>query len=237
MRRSSRLAVALKRPEDVVPHLGKPTHWKDGRSAKLLAERWFGASDILPVVRALLDQAEDLVDAEFLDAWLERETDLRDGRGTPTQTDLLALLGLQRQLAVLGIEAKVDETFGPLVREWIGDADGGGKAERLKHLCGLLRVKPEDVGDLRYQLLHRTAAVILEAQRFRTDRAILIVQSFCPRRSGLADAALFYERIGMAGLQAGVLIGARRFGGVDLSVGWAADPVQPMVVESSEHRA
>ena len=154
VRRSSRLAVPLRRPEDVIPHLGKPTHWKAGRSAKLLAESWFYASDVPLPIRNLLDQNDDLIGAEFLDAWMERETDLRDGRATPSQTDLLALLGLRDQIAVLGIEAKVDESFGQIISDW-AVRGGAGKQHRLERLCHLLRLVPSEVGHLQYQLLHQ----------------------------------------------------------------------------------
>ena len=226
MRRSSRLAVPLKRPEDVIPHLGKPSHWKQGRSAKSLADSWFGCGDIPVPVREVLDTVEYLRGAELLDGWLERETDLGDGRATPSQTDLLALLGVGRELVVLGVEAKVDESFGPLVSEWLGDSSTG-KAARLRSLCDLLRLEPHRIGHLRYQLLHRTAAVILEAQRFRTDCAVLLVQSFCPHASGLADATAFFDAVGMPGFSPGALVGARRFAAVDLWAGWASDTPLP----------
>jgi hypothetical protein len=224
VRRLTRLALAMKRPDDVIPHLRKPTHWKDGRSAKLLAESWFHANDFPLSVRRVLDQIEDLEGAKLIDGWLERETDLEDGLGEPTHTDLLALIKLQRELAVLGIEAKVDESFGPLVGEWL-DAGGSTRVERLAGLCTLFRVNPTSVRDLRYQLLHRTAAVILEARRFFSDRGVLIIHSFCPNSTGLSDAKAFYQAIGLPGLDVGKLVGTSRFGGVDLSVGWVSDPV------------
>ncbi|WP_374944636.1 hypothetical protein [Sphingomonas sp.] len=224
MRRSSRLAVPLRRPEDVIPHLGKPAHWKQGRSAKALADAWFAAGDIAPAVRAVLAQSGRFADAELLDGWLERETDLCDGRGTASQTDLLALIGVGDDLAVLGIEAKVDESFGKPVSEWLTEG-GTGKAQRLAGMRALLGIESAPVGHLRYQLFHRTAAVILEARRFRTKEAVLIVQSFCLRGSGLADARAFFDTIGLAGLDVGALVGPQNFDGVSLSVGWAADRI------------
>lgn len=212
----------MRRPEDVVPHLGKPSHWKQGRSAKALADAWFSSQNVPPAVRAVLATVDYLADAELLEGWLERETDLRDGRGSPSQTDLLALIGVGDQLGVLGVEAKVDESFGPLVAQWLSDG-GESRAERLRQLCDLFRLDPERAGSLRYQLLHRTAAVLLEAQRFRTDCAVLIVHSFCPQKTGLTDCIAFFEAIGMPGFAAGSLVGARRFAGVDLWAGWASD--------------
>jgi hypothetical protein len=215
----------LLRPEDVIPHLGKPIHWKQGRSAKSLADSWFFANGIPAAIRDLLSQSDRLAGAKLLEAWLERETDLQDGRATPSQTDLLALLAIGDRLAVLGVEAKVDESFGPLVSEWLASGSDG-KADRLKRLCALYHVDPAQAGHLRYQLFHRTAAAILEARRFRCDTAILIVQSFCPQSTGLGDATAFFDFIGMPGLEAGKLIGPRNFDGIELWVGWASDIIQ-----------
>jgi hypothetical protein len=224
VRRSSRIAVPLLRPEDVIPHLGKPIHWKQGRSAKSLADSWFFSDGFPAAIADLLSQSESLAGAELLEAWLERETDLQDGRATPSQTDLLALLAIGDRLAVLGIEAKVDESFGPLVSEWLASGSEG-KGVRLTRLCELYDVDPAHAGHLRYQLFHRTAAAILEARRFRCDVAILIVQSFCPQSTGLRDATAFFEFIGMPRLDAGKLIGPRRFGDVEFWVGWASDTI------------
>jgi hypothetical protein len=33
MSRIGRLHLAMRQPEDVIPHLGKAIHWKEGRSA------------------------------------------------------------------------------------------------------------------------------------------------------------------------------------------------------------
>jgi hypothetical protein len=173
-------------------------------------------------VRNVLAESPFLARAEFLEAWLERETDLRDSRGSPSQSDLLALLGIDRELAVLGVEAKVDESFGPLVSEWM-QTDTGGKSHRLTLLCSLFGLKPDAVGHLRYQLLHRTAAVIYEAQRFRSANAVLIVHSFCRKPVGLDDCKAFLEAIKMPGLREGGLVGPQKFGGVLLWAGWAAD--------------
>ncbi len=41
----SQLHLAMRRPEDVIPYLGSSGHWRDGRSAKLVAESWFAAKD------------------------------------------------------------------------------------------------------------------------------------------------------------------------------------------------
>ena len=84
MSRIGRLNLAMRAPEDVIPHLGKAIHWKEGRSAKSLADTWFAANDIPADVRTVLDQATEYRGATLLDAFLERCTDLEDGRATPS---------------------------------------------------------------------------------------------------------------------------------------------------------
>lgn len=217
-----RIAVPLLKPQDVIPHLGRPTHWKQGRSAKAVADSWFAANDLPPRVRAVLEQAPEFRGAELIDAWLERSTDLGDGRGTPSQTDLLAVLGVGDELAVMGVEAKVTESLGPLVTDWLGKG-GVGKEDRLQRLCDLLGFDRREVGDLRYQLFHRTAAAILEARRYRAGKAIMLVHSFCGEATGLADYAAFSERMGTNGAGRDRMAGPVRVGELQLWTGWVGD--------------
>ena len=220
---ASKIAVPLLRPEDVIPHLGKgELHWRDGYSAKSVAESWFHAKGIPAAVRALLDQAEEYEGATLIDAWLERETKLPWGKGRPTQTDLLAVLGIEDGLAILGIEAKVKESFGPLVSEWLGDG-GDNRRARLEGLCGLFGLDPDAVGHLRYQLFHRVAGSVLEAQRYRARHAAMLVQSFCPDRTGHADFVAFAVAAGFGAVAPGAISVAREVSGVSLRLGWVAE--------------
>ena len=221
MSKLPRIAVPLLRPEDVIPHLGKPTHWKQGRSAKAVEESWFHANDLPGSVRAVLEQAEEYRGAELIDAWLERCVDLGDG-GRPTQTDLMAVLGIGDRLAVLAVEAKVDESFGPTVAEWLVGASEA-KHRRLTYLAGLFGLDPSECGPLRYQLLHRTASAVLEAKRYRATQAAMLVQSFCPNRSWFEDYVAFFAAAGLSGLKPDQFSQAWQVSEVDLRVGWVAD--------------
>jgi hypothetical protein len=221
-----RISLPLLAAEDVIPHLGKPYHWKQGRSAKSVADCWFQANDIPLAIRALLDQSPTFANAELLDAWLERKTNLGDGRTSHSQTDLFAMLAISDELVALGIEAKVDESFGQLVSEWLADGSTG-KQMRLEKLCILFNADPQVIGHLRYQLFHRTAAAIIEAKRYRARKAVMIVQSFCANVTGLSDCQSFFDHLGMPGLGRDKLIGPKTFDGVELWVGWASDrPLQ-----------
>src|SRR3546814_15910754 len=71
--------LPIKRSEDVIPHLGSPTHWQPGRSAKSVADSWFGANGIPASVASVISGDPVLSGAILVDAFLERSTDLGDG--------------------------------------------------------------------------------------------------------------------------------------------------------------
>jgi hypothetical protein len=213
----------MRRPEDVIPFLGKQElHWREGRSAKLLMDQWFAAGGLPASIRAVLDTAGPFSGATMLEGWPERETELPWGKGRPTQTDLLALLRLESgELAVLGIEAKVDETLGPLVGDWLREG-GDNRVARLNGLCALFGLDPTAVHAMRYQVLHRIAGSVLEAQRFGCRRAAVLVQSWCPRRTGLPEFQTFASAVGLS-LDANATSGPLHVEGVELWIGWVAE--------------
>lgn len=217
-----RLHVPLRAPEDVIPHLGAPYHWKEGRSAKSLVDQWWAANDIPRSVCALLDQSSIWRSAELIDAFVERRTDLRDSRPSPSQSDLLALVGLKDELGVVAIEAKVDEGFDITVDEWRA-RPSVGKDARLAKLCALFGLDQATVGTLRYQLLHRTASAVIEAKRYRAQQAAMIVQSWSARHDGYDDYARFLVALGVTNTEPGRFCGSVAVDGVALSVGWSAE--------------
>lgn len=218
---NSRLHLPMRAASDVIPHLGASHHYQDGRSAKLTAEAWFSARGVPEMVRLVLDQATRLQGAELVDAFLERCTDLGDGR-KPSQADILAVLGLSDELAIMALEGKVDEGFDKLVSEWIAKPSSG-KSKRLSRLAGTLGVEESACAPLRYQLLHRTASAIYEAHRYRSKVAIMMVHSFDSADAGIDDFRRFAKAIGVAGADATRLAGPVMCEGVELYLGWAAD--------------
>ena len=189
---SSRFAVPMLRPEDVIPHLAKGIeHWRDGRSAKELARRWWDAGGFPPSVRQILLGAPEWKGAEFVEAKFEHQTDLGT-LGRASQSDLLVVARTSDGMGIVAVEGKADETFGKIVDEWLGtDVDksnapeikgssatiSSGKWARLKSLCETLGLDTKDVMSMRYQLLHRTVAALLEA------KAVQLPPSSCPRPS------------------------------------------------------
>lgn len=189
-------------------------HWKSRYSAKEAALSWEGASPNLPPeFIAILGQ-----EAELLLAIPEHKVALPGGR-RESQCDVFALVGVNDKLISLAVEAKVNEPFGPTINEWLESASTG-KTARLKFICDLLGCELP-AGHLRYQLLHRTAAAILEARRFRTQHAAMIIQSFSPSHKWFEDFEAF---CGFLGSEV-VLNEPVEFtlpNAVTLTLGWAA---------------
>lgn len=216
-------SVPANEPEDIIPHLAKQElHWRDGYSAKELARCWFRAGERFPpAVRAVLDTAPEYEGAELVDGFFERKVDLRTP-GRESQTDLLVIAGLKEGIGVIAVEGKVEETFGELVAPWNTTR---GKDLRLRALCATLGLDPAGAGGLRYQLLHRTASAIYEAQRYRCRNALMLVQSFSRSRQGFADFAAFTAAMGQPLSAPGSASIQKVCEGVALRLAWAADSI------------
>ena len=73
-----------------------------------------------------------------------------------------------------------------------------GKIERITFIRALLGLPGGAIDHIRYQLLHRTAAAVVEAARFKTDRAAMLVQSFSQEHRWFQDFAAFAGLFGLA---------------------------------------
>ena len=124
----------------------------------------------------------------------------------------------------MAVEEKVREPFGDQIAEWLaGSPSGSGKHGRLTGLRETLGLDTKDVASLRYQLLHRTASAIYEAKRYRAGVAVMMVHSFDPHDTGIADFKAFASAMGFERAQATRTVGPVRCEGVDLYMGWTAD--------------
>jgi len=159
-------------------------HWRDGKSAKELALIWEAAQrtrrGLPPEIAAALDKTGDLRGAALVLAVPEHRVGFAGG-GHPSQNDLWALLRVGKSgLVSLTVEAKAGEELGDLVGDWLRKAEEGSKKPaRLDHLRRILGLDAgEPIEHIRYQLLHRTASALKEAQRASASAAAMIVQSF-----------------------------------------------------------
>ena len=216
-----RLHVPFRKPEDLIPHLAKQdAHWKTGYSAKELAVAWGNSQNDFPqVIRQVLATAPEYADAEMIDGFFEREVELKSP-GRNSQTDLMIVAGLQNELAIMAIEGKVDEPFAELVRDW---NTSPGKQCRLEVLCASLGIFLAQAQSLRFQLLHRAASAIYEAQRYRARHALMLVHSFSAKHRWFEDFATFSCAMGQPLQHPGLCSPAKICEGVSLRLGWAAD--------------
>jgi len=223
-----RLHVPLLEPEDVVRHLGhQELHWKEGRSAHALTKAWADSNSLPPSICASLQGHPAFRSAELIDGFLERQVDLGSA-GRHSQTDLLAIVGVEKGIAIVAIEGKAGEPFGELVSGWL---DGSGaKDKRLALLCETLGLSIEQTRALHYQLLHRTASAIYEAKRYRTDLAAMLVHSFGHDQKGFSAFSLFVQTLGLGEPSDGVLAGPLYRDGVSVYLGWIND--KPPKVEN-----
>jgi hypothetical protein len=221
----------LTRPEQAQQFLRDPQkHWKKGRSAYEAAHAWIGAGGTrgvgLPArVRELGCSTPEWQSISVVSGFFEHATPL-DTQSGPSNTDILVVCGLKHGLGILAVEAKAGEPFGDLVRDWRAIKPSPGKDARLAS-CRFLAVQPETCDPLRWQLFHRTASAVIEAQRFRANHAIMLVHDFCENESWAADYESFAKAIGIADARVGGVSEPRTIQGISLRLGWVRDQPWP----------
>ena len=211
----------IRKPEDVIPFLAKrEDHWRKGYSAYELAYSWVEAEGFPNTVRSLLDSVPEFRNAEIVQAYFEKETDLKT-KGRDSQTDLLVHARSPMTDFIIGVEGKVDEPFGELVSAW--NTGIPTRVARLGSLCASLELDPGAVDDLRYQLLHRTCAAIYEAQAYGCHYAVMLVHSFSREKRWLDDFQNFCSALGLADNVENHLSSPISRGSVSLRLGWVSD--------------
>lgn len=164
--------------ESVIPHLAEgERHWKKGRSAYELATSWVSAGGFPPTVARVLDTKPALKNLHLVEGFFEKSTPL----GTPgrdSQTDLLLFCRSQDGDVVIGVEGKVDEPFGPVVGDWLGDSPT--RRRRLEDLLQRSAIPEPAASALRYQLFHRTVAALIEAERARISGDSILISPLWP---------------------------------------------------------
>lgn len=202
--------------------LGDPDlHWKRGRSAVETAVSWELAvrtdRGLPPEICKTLDGEPTLAASRLLVAFPEHKVKLK-GRGNPSQTDVWALLRGPQGLISMAVEAKAGEPFAATLSEWMGEK-ADGKRERLSSLCEILQIASDPPTHLRYQLFHRTASAILEAERFGATAAIMMVQSFRTDPQAWDDYVKFATLLG-ATVTKGAACRTACTGPIQIFLGW-----------------
>jgi hypothetical protein len=195
--------VPTKGTEDWRLLLAEPDkHWRDKRSAKMLATSWQSAGGFPAEVAASFRASAIPLfhDLKFVVGFPECKIPLPPRRRRPSQTDLMVIARADRDLIAIAVEGKVTEPFGELVRDW-RLKESEGKTERLAFLCERLGLTEQNLDGIHYQLLHRTASALLAAEQFAARHALMLVHSFCESRTGFKEYGDFLQ---LFGLQAAV---------------------------------
>lgn len=202
------------------------TQWRREKSAMELAVSWELAQrsprGLPPEVATALDSQADLQGSHLLVALPEHKVPLK-GRGKASQNDVWALLRNGDKFISMTVEGKAGEPFATTLEEWLVDGREG-KRERLEHLCQILQSGSTPAPELRYQLFHRTASALIEANRFGAPFAVMLVQSFQSDPVSWNDYSAFCSLLGTSAVR-GELVQARRTGPEKLFLGWVDSKV------------
>ena len=193
-------------------------HWKTGYSAKALAYCWHEAQGFPKEVKSVLTEAGNPFSGlEPLLILPEHKVSLPGG-STASQSDIWILAKSENQLFSIAVEGKVSESFGEPVDHWILE-DSKGKQERLEFLIKKLGIQSDFDKTIRYQLLHRTASAVIEAEQFLASHAMVIIHSFSPKNEWFEDFAKFVYLFGSTP-QVNSVVSAKLPNGMPLHFAW-----------------
>ena len=212
--------IPSKGPELWKEFLAEPKkQWKTGYSAKSLAYCWEEAQGFPKSVQKVFKEYPyDLFHSiEFLLGIPEHQVPLPGG-STASQNDIFVLAKSGDELISIAVEGKVSEPFGPTIAEKKKDQSPGVK-KRLKFLCYVLGISGKDIDNIRYQLLHRTASALLEADRFCAKHALMLVHSFSQEHQWFEDYAAFAALYGQDPTPNSIVY-AGEVHGKNLYLGW-----------------
>ncbi|SED40675.1 hypothetical protein SAMN05444161_3138 [Rhizobiales bacterium GAS191] len=153
-------------------------HYQDKFSMAEAAKSWVSANGYLPSTIAAVVGSKELNSAHF-----EYPTPVWGGG--VAMTDVMAFL----PNGIIAVEAKVNEPFDDLVSVWIEREAGKNKRSPphrrkvINRYASEFGVEPEQLSEIRYQLLQRTLSAALTALAQGQSTSWMIVQSFAPANS------------------------------------------------------
>jgi hypothetical protein len=159
-------------------------HWVDGRSAKELAKAWFPTAGVISVPEefsSLVNSSDIIGNVTLCEG--EPEAIVRfDPFGGPRNCDLLVHGLCDLGQIAISVEAKADEEFGKTIGQRFDAGErcpGSNVPKRISNLTSaMLEMRVEESRDLRYQLLHGTAAALSIAKKHGAAIAMFIVHEF-----------------------------------------------------------
>jgi len=122
------------------------------------------------------------------------------GGDAASQCDVWALLKTSAGTLSLSVEAKAGEPFGDAtLKDWLVAGGTDQSVANRKRRWDYIRTNlPESASydRVRYQLLHRCAAAVIEARRFDLQHAAFIVQAFNTPDKSFRDYEEFCHAMG-----------------------------------------
>ena len=224
MHRKPQILVPTEGPEDWQHHLANSElHWKPNHSAMACAQCWEEAVKKRP--NGLPPEISGIVGSETrLILAIPEHTVPNPGGTRPSQSDVFALLARGEATCTLTVEAVKDKPFGDSVAEWEPKTTSSEAIlDRMSEVFGSAGRPP---GHVPYQLCHRTASAIYEADRFNAGSAAMIVHSFFPEdededKDGFDGFAEFCAFLGIADAERSKPMWITLSTGRDLLLGWA----------------
>ena len=215
----NKIYIPTTKPEDWKPLLADPKHWRSGYSAMALAYCWQDANGFPATVKRVFNKSKIKLfnNLDMLFAMPEYSVALPGGV-RPSQNDLFILAKNGDHLITITVEGKVNEPFGPLVSDWFKNPSPG-KKKRLAFICDKLGLEQSKIFNIRYQLLHRTVSAIIEAERFNTPNAMMLVHSFSQTNGWFNDYSDFAALFGIDA-ELDRIYPAGDIGGINLYLGW-----------------
>lgn len=198
--------------------LKKPKkHWRNRYSAKELAMSWLQSDGFPPKIESVLRRSPHFHDIEMLLGVPEHRVSL-PGRGFASHNDLWVLAQAGGRFVSIAVEGKVEESFDKTVGALLVSASDN---RRIRHagLAKILGLRGAIPDDIRYQLVHRTASAIIEAQRFGAAHALMLVHSFSESHTHFGDFARFVGLYDCAASR-DTVISAGEWSGVQLHFAW-----------------
>ena len=209
-------------------------NWKIGYSALALAYCWEEAqvnSHEFPlcVQKVFMESKYKIFqNIKILLAFPEYKVPLPYGT-TSSVNDIFILAKGGGQLISIAVEGKVNETFDEPVFRW-KVKDGGGKIPRLEYLCKTLDIDIRLVNDIYYQLIHRTASAVIEAEKFKANNALMLVHSFgnsVSKVDNFEEYKRFLDLFGIGNPQKQSIIrSSKRIRGINLYFGWVEGDIK-----------
>lgn len=145
------------------------------------------------------------------------------GGAAASQCDVWAVVKTIQGMLSLTVEAKANEPFGDeIVERWLvagkTEESMSNRKKRFEYVRSHL--PPSDsLSPVRYQILHRCAASVIEAKRFGFQHAAFVVQAFSAPEQSFQDYAVFCQALNIPATRG--RLATTSVDGVSLSVGWA----------------